>query len=80
MPITTPLDDTVPTAALVLLHTPPPVPLDVSDVVLPAHTVAVPLMVPPVGTALTVTATVADELQPLAAVTVSEGVNVPLAE
>ena len=67
--VTTPPEETVPTAVLVLLHVPPPVPLAVSVVVAPTHTVAVPLMVPGVASGLTVTTCVAaTEPQPLVTV------------
>ena len=59
IPVTTPLEETVPTAVLVLVHVPPPVPLAVSVVVAPTHTVAVPLIVPGVANGFTVTTCVA---------------------
>ena len=55
--MTTP-PDTVPTAVLVLLHTPLPV-ASVNVVVAPAHAVAVPVIVPALGNGLTVTTAVA---------------------
>ena len=69
IPVTTPPDETVPTAVLVLVNVPPPVPLAVSVVVAPTHTVAVPLMVPGVANGLTVTTCVAaTDPQPLVTV------------
>ena len=57
MPVTTP-PDTVPTAVLLLLHTPLPV-ASVKLVVAPAHKVGVPVIVPALGIGLTVTIVVA---------------------
>jgi hypothetical protein len=55
-PVTTPVEEfTVPTVAVVLLHTPPPVPLASRSVVASTHTVAVPLIVPGVANGFTVT-------------------------
>jgi hypothetical protein len=60
IPVTTPVEElTVPIAAIVLLHTPPAVPLAVNVVVAPAQTVAVPLMVPGVANGFTVAILVA---------------------
>ena len=59
IPVITPLVFTVPTAVLLLLHAPPPVPLLLKVVVLPTHTVFVPLSVPGTGNGLTVTIAVA---------------------
>ena len=53
MPLTTPLVPTVATEVLLLLHVPPAVAL-LSVVVLPAVSVAVPVMVPADGNGLTV--------------------------
>ena len=57
-PLTRPLLFTVAAEVLVLLHAPPVVP-SLNDVVEPAHTVAVPLIVPATGNGLTVTICVA---------------------
>ena len=57
-PVTTPEVLTEPTAGLVLLHAPPLVAL-VSEVLAPAHTIAVPVIVPASGRGLTVATCVA---------------------
>ena len=56
-PVTTP-PDTVPTAVFVLLHAPLPT-ASVNVVVVPTHTVAVPVIVPALGDELTVKTVVA---------------------
>ncbi len=53
-PLTMQVLPTVATPVAPLLHTPPVVAFD-NVVVLPAHTVAVPVIVPPDGSGLTVT-------------------------
>jgi hypothetical protein len=53
-PVTTPVPPTEATPVALLLHVPPAVAFD-NAVVLPAHTVAVPVIVPALGSALTVT-------------------------
>ena len=61
-PVTTPVLVTVPTAVLVLLHT-PPVAASVSEVVEPpAHTEVVPVIVPAFGSGLTVMTAVAADV------------------
>jgi hypothetical protein len=57
-PVTTPVLPTAATPAALLLHTPPAVAFD-KAVLLPAHTLAVPVMAPALGNALTVTTFVA---------------------
>ena len=67
MPVTVPVLPTVATAVLLLAHV-PPITVLLSAVVLPVHTVAVPLSVPADGAALTVTTLVAALVpQPLVA-------------
>ena len=61
-PYTAPLADTVPAAVFVLLQVPPPVPVAVNDVVPAGHTVYVPLMLPGLASAVTVTFTVCTAL------------------
>ena len=58
MPVTTPDADTVAASVLVLLHTPPVVPLAVRLVVDASQTTPEPLMVPGVASGFTVTAVV----------------------
>ena len=53
-PLTEPEELAVAAAVLVLLHTPPVAP-SVNKVADPAHTAAVPLMIPATGNKLTVT-------------------------
>ena len=65
-PETMPEAFTVATAALLLDQVPPIKPLEVSEVVAPAHKVVVPEIVPALGRALTVTAEMAVAEQPLA--------------
>ena len=65
-PDTTPEAFTVATAALLLDQLPPAKPLEVSEVVAPAHKVVVPEIVPALGSALTVTAELVVAEQPLA--------------
>ena len=68
IPFTTPEVPTVATTVLVLLHT-PPVAVSVNAVDEPAHTVAVPVIVPAPGAGLTVTLIVAATVpQPLVTV------------
>ena len=67
-PVTVPVLPTVATAVAVLLHA-PPVAASVKPVVEPAHTVAVPVMLPADGNGLTVTTLVAAVVpQPLVTV------------
>ncbi len=59
MAVTTPIDDIVAALVLVLLHTPPPVPLALNADVEPGQRLVVPLMVPAAGNGLIVTMAVA---------------------
>jgi hypothetical protein len=67
-PVTVPVLPTVATPVAVLLHA-PPVAASVKPVVEPAHTIAVPVMLPADGNGLTVTVVVAAAVpQPLVTV------------
>ena len=70
-PPTIPVLLTVAAAVLVLLQAPPDVPVpSLNAVVEPAHTVAVPVIVPATGSGLTVTTCVAATVPQLPVVTV----------
>ena len=65
-PETTPVGLTVAAALLLLLQVPPAKPLEVREVVAPAHKVVVPEIIPALGKALTVTVELAVAEHPLA--------------